>query len=122
MKLETHLKRIRIALKMADWFSTEEHVDYETDFSAGTLFVEGNIVFFNETVLEFTVSISPERERYRYQYMTSDHTLIFRYDNVPHFRNMSTFPHHKHVPDNVVESQPVTLRQVIEEIIDLLTT
>ena len=85
MKLETHLKRIRIAMEMTDWLSSEEHVEYETDFSTDSLFVEGEVVFFNETVLEFTVSITPEKERYHYQYMRSDHTLIFRYDNVPHF-------------------------------------
>ncbi len=121
MNLEKHLKSIEIALKIANWFSIDEHIDYGVDFSSGNLFVNGSITFFNETILDFTESVSPEKLKYRYQYMTADSSLIFRYDNVPHFRDMSTFPHHKHLPDRVVASQPVTLRQVIEEIVDLLT-
>ena len=35
MKLENRLKDIQIALKLADWFSIEEHVDYNADFSLG---------------------------------------------------------------------------------------
>lgn len=122
MNLERHLKSIQIALKIANWFSTEEHVDYGVDISTGNLFVKGSMTFFNGTILDFTESVSPEKLKYRYQYMTADSMLIFRYDNVPHFRKMSTFPYHKHLPDRVVESHPVTLRQVIEEIVDLLTT
>jgi hypothetical protein len=33
MKLENRLKDIQIALKLADWFSTEEQVDYNADLS-----------------------------------------------------------------------------------------
>ena len=31
MSLEDRLKDIQIALKLADWFSTEEHVGYNSD-------------------------------------------------------------------------------------------
>ncbi len=29
-------------------------------------------------------------------------------------------PHHKHYPEKVMESQPVELRQVLEEVIEML--
>jgi len=35
MKPENRLKDIQIALKLADWFSNEEHVDYNADLSLG---------------------------------------------------------------------------------------
>jgi len=60
MKPENRLKDIQIALKLADWFSTEEHVDYNADLSLGHLFVNGKIVFYDSTVLEFTESITPD--------------------------------------------------------------
>ncbi len=63
MKLENRLKDIQIALKLADWFSTEEHVDYNADLSLGHLFVNGTIVFYDFPVLEFTEAITPERIR-----------------------------------------------------------
>jgi len=33
MNLENRLRDIRIALKLADWFSTEDHIDYNVEFS-----------------------------------------------------------------------------------------
>ena len=43
MKPENRLKDIQIALKLADWFSNEEHVDYNADLSLGHLFVNGKL-------------------------------------------------------------------------------
>ena len=51
MSLENRLKDIQIALKLAGWFSTEEHVDYNSDFSLGFLYVDGKIVFYDATTL-----------------------------------------------------------------------
>jgi len=121
MNLEAKLKDIQIALKLADWFSTEEHIDYDVDLSLGFLFVDGKIVFFDNTILEFTESITPERFKYRYQYMKADGSLIFRYDNVPHHPEISTFPDHKHYQNKILDSSPADLKQVVEEIIDFIT-
>jgi hypothetical protein len=120
MNLENNLKAIRIACKIADWFSIEQHVDYDFDLSLEMLFAEGRIVFYNGNILEFTESITPDRVRYRYQYMNADGALIFRYDNVPHYPGIPTFPHHKHLHDTVVESEQVNLRVVVEEVIEKL--
>jgi len=46
--------------------------------------------------------------------------LIFRYDNVPHHSEISTFPAHKHVQDRIVESGRVNLKEVVEEIIETI--
>jgi hypothetical protein len=122
MNLERRLEDIRAALKQIDWFSTDEQVDYDLDASSGTLFLRGKISMFNDTILEFTESITPGWLRYRYQYMRKDGGLIFRYDNIGHYPDMITFPHHKHYPDRVVESEPADLRRVVEEIIELFAT
>ena len=121
MKLENRIKQIEIAVKQADWFSVDSHVNYETDFAVGTCLVDGKITFSNGTMLEFVESVTPERIKYRYQYMNADGAMIFRYDNAPHHHNLATFPHHKHIGEQVIESEEPTLRKVIEEIIDLLT-
>lgn len=118
MNLENRLRDIQIALKLADWFSTEEHIDYNVEFSLGFLFVQGKIVFLDGTILEFSESITPERLKYRYHYMKADGTLIFRYDNMPHHPELSTFPQHKHYQNDTVESTIVDLKHVVEEIID----
>ena len=122
MNIEKRLKEIRIACKIADWFSVEQHVDYDFDILLGVLFAEGRIVFYNGNILEFTESITPDRVKYRYHYMTVDRDLIFRYDNVPHHSEIPTFPNHKHVPGKIVESNPVNIKEVVEEIIELLVS
>ena len=122
MNLENKLETIRIACNVADWFSIEQHVDYDFDLSLGILFAQGRIVFYNGDILEFTESTTPERIRYRYHYMNVNGILIFRYDNVPHYPGISTFPHHKHLPNKIVESEHVNLRQVVEEVIEHIVT
>ena len=120
MNLELRLKDILIACKIADWYSTDIMIDYELDLTLGILFADGRIVFYNGSILEFTESITPDRFQYRYHYMNTKGNLIFRYDNVPHHREIATFPDHKHHSDTVVESASVDLRQVMEEIIDMI--
>ena len=48
--------------------------------------------------------------------MNKDKEMIFRYDNVQHHRNIKTFPHHKHTPNNIVESKEPTLKQILNEV------
>jgi len=120
MNLEVRLKDILIACKVAEWHSTDLVIDYDLDLSLGILFAEGRVEFYNGSILEFTESITPDRFRYRYQYLQADGSLIFRYDNVPHHAEIASFPLHKHYPDKVVESDALDLRQAIEEIISII--
>ncbi len=39
---------------------------------------------------------------YAFHYMSADETLIFRYDNAPHFPKLLSAPYHKHVGENDV--------------------
>ena len=52
---------------------------------------------------------------YRYHYQGAENQLIFRYDSTPHFPKLPSFPHHKHLPDDVVESERPEIIRVIEE-------
>ena len=57
---------------------------------------------------------------YRYHFQDQENHLVFRYDSTPHFPNLSTFPHHKHLPDDVISSQKPDLTQVLKEALDFL--
>ncbi|MFH1907434.1 MAG: DUF6516 family protein [Chloroflexota bacterium] len=48
--------------------------------------------------------------------MDENQALIFRYDNAPHHKEVKTFPHHKHFPEEVTTSQEPTLHTVLMEI------
>ncbi|BBD63199.1 hypothetical protein NIES2109_60490 (plasmid) [Nostoc sp. HK-01] len=58
---------------------------------------------------------------YRYHFQDERSCLVFRYDNTPHFPNLSTFPHHKHLPDDVISSAKPEITQVLKEATELLT-
>lgn len=57
-----------------------------------------------------------KRVSYKYHYQQVDKTLIFRYDDSPHYPKLLTFPHHKHVKDKVYEAQAPNLTEVLREI------
>ena len=90
-------------------------------------FIKGIVHFIDLSELhirEFVnVEVRVERIIYAYQYM-KDKKLIFRYDNASDTKakNLSTFPHHKHInSDNVIESKSPTLEKVLDEIIEKIT-
>ncbi len=58
---------------------------------------------------------------YRYHFQDSQNNLIFRYDSTPHFPDLVTFPHHKHLPDNVIAHEKPQLTEVLEEVLEFLT-
>jgi Family of unknown function (DUF6516) len=45
----------------------------------------------------------------------ADSELVFRYDNTPHFPDLPSFPHHKHLRDAVVASDKPDLLVVLQE-------
>jgi len=56
-----------------------------------------------------------KRLNYRYHFQGSQNNLIFRYDNTPHFPDLESFPHHKHLSNDVVSSNEPSVIRVIEE-------
>ncbi len=81
---------------------------------------------FNQThLLEINEAIIVENNQlefldYRYHFQDQENKLVFRYDSTPHFPNLSTFPHHKHLPNEVINAQKPDLIEVLREAIDLL--
>ena len=54
---------------------------------------------------------------YRYHFQDGQNNLIFRYDNTPHFPNLSSFPHHKHLVDRVIACGQPNIAMVIQDAI-----
>jgi hypothetical protein len=57
---------------------------------------------------------------YRYHFQDGQNNLIFRYDNTPHFPNLSSFPHHKHLVDRVIACGQPNIAMVIQDAIAFL--
>ena len=65
-------------------------------------------VTFVDTSLLFTKEyVSESFRKYSFHWQKIDETLIIRWDNAPHYPQISTHPHHKHVEmeENVLESK-----------------
>ncbi len=57
---------------------------------------------------------------YRYHFQDGKNQLIFRYDSTPHFPKLSNFPHHKHLPEEVISSEKPKILQVLQEVAEIL--
>ncbi len=68
--------------------------------------------------MEF-VNVKTELNRYKYSYHYQDKSgvFIFRYDMAPHHKELSAFPHHKHLANrHVIDTSALSLAEVLGEI------
>ena len=69
-------------------------------------------------ILEVVKTIEDDlsKKKYKYNFRNLENEVFFRYDNVPHHKSISTFPHHKHIAGDIVESQEPDIQQILFEI------
>lgn len=64
----------------------------------------------------FEYRIHGDLKKYAYHLQNGGGRLIFRYDNRPHYPEIETFPHHKHLEDSPVRpSQKPTIKSLLAE-------
>ena len=117
--LELATNQIEDAISRSALVVTYDLVNVRLSISTG--YVEGTITFINNfrfAFFEFIRQTSgvAEREKYRYHFMNDDDQLIFRYDNAFHHPEISTFPHHKHLPEELSGSAAPDFTDVFIEI------
>ncbi len=101
---------------------TSSSIDKYFSSSNKEVFIKGNLIFIDLSFLEFSIYVLEKGkeivfDKYRFQYMDYKKRVVFRYDNAPHYSNISTFPLHKHSQDGkVVESTVPKFHETIEEI------
>ena len=85
-------------------------------------FVRIKSILSDDSILEFAEYVvalgsNVNVETYSYHWQKADGNLIKRWDNVPHHKEVDTFPHHLHLADDkVIKSPQVTLKRVLAEI------
>ena len=88
--------------------------------SPNSTYIKAEVRFIGNTLLNLFQHIRFKESKpiinYRYHYMDSKNNLIFRYDNAPHYPNVSTFPHHKHILSGMKESEMPSIENLITEI------
>ena len=83
--------------------------------------VEGQLRFHDGSLLEFDEVVILRDEqivklRYAYHYQNESAEVVFRYDNAPHYPDILTYPHHKHIGSAVEPAQAPDLSEVLREI------
>ena len=71
-------------------------------------FIDGSALYIKDYLFR------DGKRKYSYHWQTEKGTLISRWDNSPHHENISTFPHHKHLPDKIINSQSRSLKEIIK--------
>jgi hypothetical protein len=57
---------------------------------------------------------------YRYHCQDEQNRLRFRYDSTPHFPDLPSFPHHKHLPDgSAIASHRPDIETVVREVMSI---
>jgi hypothetical protein len=82
-------------------------------------FIRADVYFIDNPLLHFReLWIWQEGHRlkkaYTYHYQRADGTMVFRYDKGPHFPNLASSPHHKHIGEkDVVATDAPDLQAVL---------
>ncbi len=97
------------------------HIDKHFGPSGETLYLRGSLRFIDSSVLEFAVFAGKVSrniivDKYRFQFVSKDGRMVFRYDNAPHHPETSSFPHHKHASDKVISSTMPSMQDLLNEI------
>ena len=101
----------------------EKYQDIIDDLKIIKYIQEGSLYSFRATIIFKNKSklvikeylFENSQRKYAYHWMTKDNELIVRWDNVPHWKKISTFPHHKHLKttQNVHSSVEINLDKVL---------
>jgi len=111
---DTILSRQEIQIEELEVLDRSDRPGQSSEFYARLRFLDGSQLQVVEKLVVERFTIRKVRYAYHYQRAAGD--LVFRYDNVPHYPNIKTFPHHKHVGDTVVPARPPDLSEVLREI------
>lgn len=120
--LADYLEKVEQALMALEDAYVERYVEEILTPQRATLrirvrFTAGHLLEINEAMVVETDTLV--WLDYRYHCQDEQNRLIFRYDSTPHFPNLPSFPHHKHLPDEVIASQKPDIFQVLQEAVNV---
>ena len=83
--------------------------------SDAAFYLNLKINFIDTTKLSVREYVDDSHRKYAFHWQTATDDLIVRWDNAPHFPNLTTFPHHKHLASGeIVESHDVSFQEVMQ--------
>lgn len=74
-----------------------------------------NIKFIDGSILNIKDYLFIDGKRkYSYHWQNNKGELISRWDNSPHHKSITTFPHHRHYKDKIVSSNERSLSDIVK--------
>lgn len=90
------------------------------DFGTG-YYIKIDITFNNLSKLFITEYIDIDERNYSYHWQDKTSQLIKRWDNAPHHKKISTYPHHIHINNSIFENYNIDCNSIFNEIEKILT-
>ena len=116
--ISDYFKKVELRIINAE-IITDKKVNY-SEFSPDEGMLRGRLLFVDGSTLEFMEYLQRDRRlKYRFHLIDKNGGMVFRYDNAPHHDN-STFPHHKHLADCVLESEEKGIMDILYEVEHLI--
>lgn len=81
---------------------------------------KAKVTFINDSNLTVKDCLFSTGRKYSFHWQDEKGNLIIRWDNAIHWKDINTFPHHKHEKDGVFSSKEVTLEDVLSHIYKIL--
>lgn len=72
------------------------------------------IVLVDHSSLFVREYLDEVERHYSFQWQTTDNELIVRWDNAKHYKELKTYPNHKHLGGKVVESIQISLKEILD--------
>lgn len=116
--ISKYFAQVKRTIQSFDHIISDESID-EKQYDEEVGLITGELTFVDESRLDFTEvkDITQQSKlKYRYHYMDKENEMIFRYDNAKHHKEIRTFPHHKHIPGRILESQEPEIEEILIEI------
>jgi hypothetical protein len=115
--LERYFAEIEVAVTQLPAYA-ENYVEEILTFERANLrirlrFQNGSLLEINEAIIVEDAAL--KTLGYRYHFQRANNELVFRYDNTPHFPDLPSFPHHKHLQNAVVASSKPDLLDILQE-------
>jgi hypothetical protein len=88
-------------------------------FSDG-FYINISVNLVDNSLLYISEYIDKSERNYSYHWQDSDSNLIIRFDNAPYHRSVTTFPHHKHIKNEIFENNLITFSEIMNYIEQLI--
>jgi hypothetical protein len=109
----TIYSRHEIVVEEFEFFDRSAVAGRTSELFVRLRFWDGSLLQVEEALVVQAFTII--KTRYNYHYQRADGTLVFRYDNAPHYPDLSGFPEHKHGSEQVLPAPAPDLSQVLIE-------